>query len=89
MGSFKVKEPPEINASGYVVKSLEAALWAFYSTSSFKEGCLKVGEFSRHVFHRFNNHFQSILEMMLTLLEPFMDNWLVLFMEPNQYQRSG
>lgn len=39
-GSFKRKEPPEIKGSGYVVKSLEAALWAFYKTSSFREGCL-------------------------------------------------
>ncbi len=39
-GSFKVLEPPEIKGSGYVVKSLEAALWAFYRTNSFKEGCL-------------------------------------------------
>ncbi len=38
--SFKVLEPPEIKGSGYVVKSLEAALWAFYKTNSFKEGCL-------------------------------------------------
>ena len=28
-GSFKDKEPPEIKGSGYVVESLEAALWAF------------------------------------------------------------
>jgi len=39
-GSFKVLEPPEIKGSGYVVKSLEAALWAFYKTNSFKDGCL-------------------------------------------------
>ena len=26
--------------TGYVVKSLEAALWAFYSSDSFEEGCL-------------------------------------------------
>src|SRR5271157_2656009 len=39
-GSFKVLEPPEIKGSGYAVKSLEAALWAFYKTNSFKEGCL-------------------------------------------------
>jgi len=25
-----------------VVKSLEAALWAFYKTENFKDGCLKV-----------------------------------------------
>jgi hypothetical protein len=29
-GSFKHKNPPRILGSGYVVKSLEAALWAFY-----------------------------------------------------------
>lgn len=41
-GSFKEKEPPEIRGSGFVVKSLEAALWAFYNTDNFKEGCLNV-----------------------------------------------
>jgi ADP-ribosyl-[dinitrogen reductase] hydrolase len=39
-GSFKRKEPPEIEGSGYVVKSLEAALWAFHRTSNFREGLL-------------------------------------------------
>jgi ADP-ribosyl-[dinitrogen reductase] hydrolase len=39
-GSFKHKNPPEILGSGYVVKSLEAALWAFYKSNSFKEGAL-------------------------------------------------
>ena len=39
-GSFKRKEPPEIVGSGYVVQSLEAALWAFYKSSTFEEGCL-------------------------------------------------
>ena len=39
-GSFKDKEPPDIRGTGYVVESLEAALWAFYKSSSFKEGCL-------------------------------------------------
>lgn len=39
-GSFKWKNPPEIKGTGYVVKSLEAALWAFYRSNSFKEGCL-------------------------------------------------
>ncbi|WP_414469232.1 ADP-ribosylglycohydrolase family protein [Methanobacterium sp. ACI-7] len=41
-GSFKNKNPPEIQGSGYVVKSLEAALWAFYNSDSFEEGCLKA-----------------------------------------------
>ncbi len=40
MGSFKVKEPPEIRGSGYVVASLEAALWAFHKSESFEEGAL-------------------------------------------------
>jgi len=39
-GSFKQKDPPEIKGTGYVVQSLEAALWAFYNTTTFKEGCL-------------------------------------------------
>lgn len=39
-GSFKTKAPPRIVGSGYVVKSLEAALWAFHTTGSFAEGCL-------------------------------------------------
>ena len=39
-GSFKLRQPPEIKGTGYVVKSLEAALWAFYNSSYFAEGCL-------------------------------------------------
>ena len=39
-GSFKKKQPPDIRGTGYVVESLEAALWAFYRTDSFREGCL-------------------------------------------------
>ncbi len=39
-GSFKRREPPIIQGSGYVVKSLEAALWAFHRSQGFREGCL-------------------------------------------------
>jgi ADP-ribosyl-[dinitrogen reductase] hydrolase len=39
-GSFKSKEPPKIKGGGYVVKSLEAALWAFSRSDSFREGAL-------------------------------------------------
>ena len=39
-GSFKKKNPPTIRGTGYVVSSLEAALWAFYHGSSFREGVL-------------------------------------------------
>jgi ADP-ribosylglycohydrolase len=41
-GSFKLKEPPEIKGSGFVVRSLEAALWAFHHSDSFKEGALRA-----------------------------------------------
>ena len=39
-GSFKDREPPEIRGTGYVVKSLEAALWAFHKAQNFREGAL-------------------------------------------------
>ena len=39
-GSFKNNEPPLIQGTGYVVRSLEAALWAFYKSESFREGAL-------------------------------------------------
>jgi ADP-ribosylglycohydrolase len=41
-GSFKLKEPPEIEGSGFVVRSLEAALWAFHRSDSFREGALRA-----------------------------------------------
>ncbi len=46
-GSFKTRQPPEIQGSGYVVQSLEAALWAFHATDSFREGTLKVVNLGR------------------------------------------
>jgi len=39
-GSFKAKAPPEIEGSGYVVKCLEAALWALYHSEDFRTGAL-------------------------------------------------
>ncbi|MNO21563.1 ADP-ribosyl-[dinitrogen reductase] glycohydrolase [compost metagenome] len=39
-GSFRTNEPPYIKGSGYVVKSLEAALWAFSKSTTFEEGAL-------------------------------------------------
>lgn len=29
-GSFSTRQPPEIKGSGYVVRSMEAALWVFF-----------------------------------------------------------
>jgi len=39
-GSFMVKDPPDIRGKGYVVDSLEAALWAFHRSDSFETGAL-------------------------------------------------
>jgi ADP-ribosyl-[dinitrogen reductase] hydrolase len=39
-GSFKQKEPPEFRGTGYVVASLEAALWAFHKSDDFRSGAL-------------------------------------------------
>ncbi len=41
-GSFKRKEPPEIQGTGFVVKSLEAALWSFHHAVDFADGCLRA-----------------------------------------------
>ena len=41
-GSFREKQPPTIRGSGWVVQSLEAALWAFHEASSFEEAVLKA-----------------------------------------------
>lgn len=40
LGSFRRRRPPEIVGSGYVVKSLEAALWAFHRADNFGEAVL-------------------------------------------------
>lgn len=39
-GSFLSKSEAEIKGSGYVVESLEAALWAFYNAKNYKETIL-------------------------------------------------
>lgn len=39
-GSFLRREPPEIRGTGYVVDSLETALWAFAKSTSFEHGAL-------------------------------------------------
>ena len=39
-GSYRVKERDEISSSGYVLHSLEAALWALARTDDFLEGAL-------------------------------------------------
>ena len=39
-GSFKVKQPPQVRGTGYVVDALEAALWAFWRTDGYQAGAL-------------------------------------------------
>ena len=39
-GSFRDRQPPEIAGTGYVVLSLEAALWAFQGADDFGEAVL-------------------------------------------------
>ena len=41
-GSFKTRTPPDIKGTGYVIDCLEAALWAFHTSDSFEEGCLRA-----------------------------------------------
>ena len=41
-GSFHRKRPPEVVGSGYVVKSLEAGLWAFHNAADFRESVLRA-----------------------------------------------
>jgi ADP-ribosylglycohydrolase len=39
-GSFRTKAARDIHASGYVVHTLEAALWAFFYSNDFRDGAL-------------------------------------------------
>jgi ADP-ribosyl-[dinitrogen reductase] hydrolase len=39
-GSYKRKGPKEVRGNGYVVNSLEAALWAFDQSTNFRDGAL-------------------------------------------------
>jgi ADP-ribosylglycohydrolase len=41
-GSFRSRQPPQIVGSGYVVQSLEAALWAFHDAQDFRTAALKA-----------------------------------------------
>ncbi len=41
-GSYRHKTPPEIKGTGFVVESLEAALWAFYKAIDYKEAVLSA-----------------------------------------------
>lgn len=41
-GSYKNKTRDQIKSTGYVIDTLEAAIWSFHTTDSFEEGCIKA-----------------------------------------------
>ena len=42
-----MKDPPDISGTAYVVKSLEAALWAFHRTSNYREAVLAAANLGK------------------------------------------
>ena len=42
MGVYKTKTIDDIKSTGYVIHTLESALWCFYTTNTFEEGCIKA-----------------------------------------------
>ncbi|WEW54880.1 hypothetical protein PRK78_000307 [Emydomyces testavorans] len=42
INNWKAKDESEISSSGYVISTLEAALWSFFTTNLFRDGALKV-----------------------------------------------
>jgi ADP-ribosyl-[dinitrogen reductase] hydrolase len=42
LSAWKMKRSATISSSGYVLDTLEAALWAFFTTDTFKEGAVEV-----------------------------------------------
>jgi ADP-ribosyl-[dinitrogen reductase] hydrolase len=41
-GAYKTKTENQIRSTGYVIHTLEAALWCFHTTNTFEEGCIKA-----------------------------------------------
>jgi len=41
-GTYRTKQTDQIKGSGYVVESLEAALWSFYHTNTFEDAVLQA-----------------------------------------------
>jgi ADP-ribosyl-[dinitrogen reductase] hydrolase len=46
-GSYAKRQPPEITGGGHVVHALEAALWAFHHSDSFRQGALLAANLGR------------------------------------------
>jgi ADP-ribosyl-[dinitrogen reductase] hydrolase len=41
-GSYEIKTKEQIRASGFVLHTLEAALWSFFTTDNFRDGAIKA-----------------------------------------------
>ncbi len=46
-GSYGRRQPPEITGGGGVLQALEAALWAFHGSETFREGALMAANLGR------------------------------------------
>ena len=46
-GSYARRNPPEITGGGGILQALEAALWAFHGSETFREGALKAANLGR------------------------------------------
>jgi ADP-ribosylglycohydrolase len=46
-GSYAHRMPPEITGGGGILQALEAALWAFHRTETFREGALLAANLGR------------------------------------------
>jgi ADP-ribosyl-[dinitrogen reductase] hydrolase len=46
-GSYARSSPPEITGGGHIVQALEAALWAFHGSETFREGALRAANLGR------------------------------------------
>jgi ADP-ribosylglycohydrolase len=46
-GSYTRRSPPEITGGGHILQALEAALWAFHGSDSFREGALMAANLGR------------------------------------------
>lgn len=46
-GSYSRRQPPEITGGGNILQALEAALWAFHQSDTFREGALLAANLGR------------------------------------------
>lgn len=94
-GSFLRLEPPEIQGTGHVVRSLEAALWAFRKTASFRDGCLLAANLgddadtTAAVYGQIAGAFYGILGIPAAWLEKLAYNQLITGMADSLFMLSG